>query len=221
MAKSSKKNSAGDVLRYTRKGSSRATVWRHYLRWRQQQNPPLPLRCDNPDCFFHKKPLIWNGKPFKPILDHIDGNNTDNRPDMLRLLCPNCDSQQPTRGGANKGRIEKSEGGFAKVSRDGKRDYILLADAGIFSVGTATADSTTSDSSVDNSAKAEQSRNNNQFDIRDLNFDNKVIVAGGVIATDGLLWIVPDGICASHVIGDKHVSMTLVCVNGVSDCVSR
>jgi len=90
------------------------------------------VRCDNPECFFHTNPLIWNGTPFKPILDHKDGNNTDNRSEMLRLLCPNCDSQLETRGGANKGRIEKAEGGFANVSRDGKRAYVLPAETGIY-----------------------------------------------------------------------------------------
>jgi hypothetical protein len=113
------------ILCYRKTGPSRSTVRRHYLRWRRSQNPPLPVRCDNPACRFHTEPLIWNGLPIKPILDHIDGNNSDNRPKMLRLLCPNCDSQLPTRGGANKGRIEKSEGGFAKVGKDGKRAYLL------------------------------------------------------------------------------------------------
>ena len=133
MSKSSKKSSARDVLRYCHTGPAQATVRRHYLRWRQEQNPPLPVRCDNETCRFYTEPLIWNGTPLKLILDHKEGNNTDNRPEMLRLLCPNCDSQQPTHGGANKGRIEKSEGGFAKVSKDGKRDYVMPAQAGIFS----------------------------------------------------------------------------------------
>ena len=134
MAKGNKKDTARDVLRYRQMGPSRATVRRYYLRWRQEQNPPLPIRCDNPACRFHTEPLIWNGKPLKPILDHKEGNNTDNRPEMLQLLCPSCDSQQPTRGGANKGRIEKSEGGFAKVSKDGKRDYFLPAETGFYSI---------------------------------------------------------------------------------------
>jgi hypothetical protein len=53
---------------------------------------------------------------------------------MLRLLCPNCDSQLPTRGGANKGRIEKSGGGFASVSKDGRRSYVLPAEPGRLSL---------------------------------------------------------------------------------------
>src|SRR5215203_2335439 len=100
MARSSKRRPQRDVLRHSLIGSSRATVWRHYLRWREEQDPPLPVRCDNPECFFHTNPLVWNGKPLKPILDHKEGNNTDNCPEMLRLLCSNCDSQLDTRGGA-------------------------------------------------------------------------------------------------------------------------
>jgi hypothetical protein len=86
------------------------------------------VRCDNSECHFHTNPLVWNGKPLTPILDHIDGVNTDNRPERLRLLCPNCNSQLGTHGGGNRGRIEKSAGGYAKVSRDGRRDYVLPAE---------------------------------------------------------------------------------------------
>lgn len=122
------------VLIYSNNGASRNTVRRHYMRWRQEQEPPLPERCDNPECWFHTNPLRWNDKPLKPILDHKNGNNSDNRPKNLRFLCPNCDSQNTdTRGGANKGRIEKSEGGFARVDKDGKRSYIFPVEAGHYS----------------------------------------------------------------------------------------
>ena len=38
----------------------------------------------------------WNGLPIKFELDHINGNNTDNRIENLKILCPNCHSQTPT-----------------------------------------------------------------------------------------------------------------------------
>jgi hypothetical protein len=49
-------------------------------------------------------PPLWQGKPLVLILDHINGNRSDHRIHNLRLLCPNCNSQQPTFAGKNKGR---------------------------------------------------------------------------------------------------------------------
>lgn len=40
----------------------------------------------------------WLGKPIILDLDHIDGNPTNNMPDNLRLLCPNCHRQTKTWG---------------------------------------------------------------------------------------------------------------------------
>ena len=38
----------------------------------------------------------WLGEPIPLELDHIDGNNKDNRLLNLRLLCPNCHALTPT-----------------------------------------------------------------------------------------------------------------------------
>jgi len=45
----------------------------------------------------------WNNKPLVLQLDHINGDNRDNRIENLRLLCPNCHSQTETFCGKNKG----------------------------------------------------------------------------------------------------------------------
>ena len=44
----------------------------------------------------------WNDKKLIMVLDHINGINNDNRKENLRMLCPNCNSQQPTFAGRNK-----------------------------------------------------------------------------------------------------------------------
>lgn len=38
----------------------------------------------------------WNERPLVLVLDHVNGHRTDYRIENLRLLCPNCNSQQPT-----------------------------------------------------------------------------------------------------------------------------
>ena len=107
-----------EVLVISPKKRSQTTVRRHYLRWREEQGKPV--RCDNSECQFHASALIWNGKNLPLILDHQNGNRCDNTPVNLRLLCPNCDAQLATRGGANRGRvIETVDGGYTLRNRDG------------------------------------------------------------------------------------------------------
>lgn len=51
----------------------------------------------------------WFDKPLSFHLDHVNGNNMDNRLTNLRILCPNCHSQTSTYCGSNKNKSSKSE----------------------------------------------------------------------------------------------------------------
>lgn len=45
----------------------------------------------------------WQDLPLQFVLDHIDGDASNNHRDNLRLVCPNCDSQLPTFKARNRG----------------------------------------------------------------------------------------------------------------------
>lgn len=118
-----------NVLQYSTSKPSQATVRRQYERWRAEQG--LPLRCDNSACVFHRADLAWNGLPLRLILDHVDGNRLDNRPEALQFLCPNCDSQLHTRGGGNRGRVTQRRDGFTVKRIDGSHKTEVFFDESV------------------------------------------------------------------------------------------
>lgn len=126
----------GEVLKYSPKPAIRSTVSRYYAILRRQLG--RPDRCDNEACRFFHEPLVWNGKLFKPIVDHINGNCKDNSETNLRYLCPNCDSQLKTRGGGNRGRVLEAteEKKYVLKKDDGFRDTHLIMPVAQLSIGT-------------------------------------------------------------------------------------
>lgn len=77
--------------------SSNGTVTPWVKRWLRETRGDACEICGwaevNP--FTGKRPLV---------ADHIDGNWKNNRPENLKLICPNCDSLQATYKAANKGK---------------------------------------------------------------------------------------------------------------------
>lgn len=74
------------------------------LKRRLITNDILEYKCD--ECGIE----LWLDNPIVLELDHINGNNRDNRLENLRLLCPNCHSQTSNFRGKNiQGRSQLTE----------------------------------------------------------------------------------------------------------------
>lgn len=64
-----------------------------------------PYVCEAENCTIEG---FWLGNEISLHLDHINGDNRDNRLENLRFLCPNCHSQTSTYCGKSKGKFNQS-----------------------------------------------------------------------------------------------------------------
>ena len=76
--------------------ASQATLRRWYLK-------VIP----ETECAICGQEAFWNKQPLVLTLDHINGQNKDNRLENLRWICPNCDRQLSTFAGKNLPKTEK------------------------------------------------------------------------------------------------------------------
>ena len=66
------------------------------------------LKEQNNCCKICENENKWNGKSIVFVLDHINGDASNNNRENLRLVCPNCDSQLDTYKSKNKNSARKS-----------------------------------------------------------------------------------------------------------------
>lgn len=78
---------------------------------RENYNPKIfkvdVLKEQNNECDICGITNKWNDKNLVFVLDHIDGDASNNKRENLRLVCPNCDSQLDTFKSRNKNSARK------------------------------------------------------------------------------------------------------------------
>lgn len=79
-------------------------VTQKVLRGYVERHNIIPYQCQKCNCNG-----IWQDGIISLEIDHINGNNTDNRIENLRYLCPNCHALTDTYRGKNKALKNKME----------------------------------------------------------------------------------------------------------------
>jgi hypothetical protein len=78
----------------------------------------------NGRCDLCQTEQIWNNKPLKFQLDHINGDRRNETRINLRMICPNCHTQTETYGGKNGRKITNQQ--IADVIHIGNNNQICL-----------------------------------------------------------------------------------------------
>jgi Zn finger protein HypA/HybF involved in hydrogenase expression len=105
---SNKQQIADAIAKYLKKGTHPSNAW-----LRKTLSHQFEYKCSG--CGI----VEWNNKSITLEIDHINGDNTDNRIENLRYLCPNCHSQTETYKGKN------INSGFIKVTDEELLDAYL------------------------------------------------------------------------------------------------